>query len=649
MPGQDSSAAPLVTVVIPFLNAERFIQEAIESVLAQTYSNWELLFVDDGCTDSSTRIALGYVERFPRQMSYLQHPDRGNHGISASRNAGVRHAKGKYVAFLDADDLWLPHRLKSQIRILESEPQAAMVYGLSQYWYGWTGNPEDLQRDFVPDLGIPTETLYAPPTLLLSLYPLGQGTAPSMSNLLARREFVEKVGGFEEDFRGLYEDQAFLTKAYLHGSVFVSGECWDKYRIHPDSCLSVGTEAGQYQTVRLRFLNWFESYLKDQKIADEAIWSALRKAFETRSAPQEVIHYGGWLFRAAGDSEAHLLTPPERPGAVRVVIDKNASQAAYDIQLNLPRLKVQAGQSYRVVFQARADRGRSICYGVALAHEPWSGLGLYRKIELTPEWQSFEEEFVAAADEDNARIHFDLGNSGIPVELASVNLRLPGGAPAPGSVQFGTLRRLTPVSRMWGYDRGLPIDRYYIESFLARQSGDVRGRVLEIEDSTYTRRFGGSRVTRSDILHVTEGNPLATIVGDLTDAPQIPSNTFDCIILTQTLQLIYEIRAAIRTLHRILRPGGVILATFPGISQNNDRDWCDNWHWGFTPLSGRRLFEEAFAPENVRIETAGNVLSAASFLYGISAGELTREELDYTERGYEVTIAVRAAKSEEHP
>jgi SAM-dependent methyltransferase len=276
-------------------------------------------------------------------------------------------------------------------------------------------------------------------------------------------------------------------------------------------------------------------------------------------------------------------------------------------------------------------------------------LGLYRKIELTPEWQSFEEEFVAAADEDNARIHFDLGNSGIPVELASVNLRLPGGAPAPGSVQFGTLRRLTPVSRMWGYDRGLPIDRYYIESFLARQSGDVRGRVLEIEDSTYTRRFGGSRVTRSDILHVTEGNPLATIVGDLTDAPQIPSNTFDCIILTQTLQLIYEIRAAIRTLHRILRPGGVILATFPGISQNNDRDWCDNWHWGFTPLSGRRLFEEAFAPENVRIETAGNVLSAASFLYGISAGELTREELDYTERGYEVTIAVRAAKSEEHP
>src|ERR1035438_3740841 len=171
--------APLVTVVIPFLNTERFIKEAIESVLAQTYENWELLFVDDGSADSSARIEAGYVERFPHRMSYLQHPDHCNHGISASRNIGVRYGKGKYLAFLDADDLWLPHRLKSQVAILESEPQAAMVYGLSQYWYGWTGKAEDLQRDFVPDLGIATETLYAPPALLLNLYPLGQGTAPS--------------------------------------------------------------------------------------------------------------------------------------------------------------------------------------------------------------------------------------------------------------------------------------------------------------------------------------------------------------------------------------------------------------------------------------------------------------------------------------
>jgi glycosyltransferase involved in cell wall biosynthesis len=640
---------PLVTVVIPFLNAGRFIEEAIESVLGQSYSHWELLLVDDGSTDSSPSIAAGYVKQYPGHICYLQHQDHRNHGISASRNIGIRHAKGKYVGFLDADDLWLPHRLKSQVGILESQPNTAMVYGLSQYWYGWTGNAEDLNRDFIPDLGIKTDTLYAPPSLLLNLYPLGQATAPSMSNLLARRDFMVKIGGFEEEFRGLYEDQAFLVKAYLHGVIFVSGECWDKYRIHPESCLSVGTEAGQYQAVRLRFLNWFEAYLDSQEIADAAIRNALRKAFETRSAPQEVLYYGGWLFRVAGSSEARLVVPPDRPDAVRIAIDRNESQANFDIQLNQPRLKVQANHRYHVLFQARADRARGICFGVALAHEPWTGLGLYRKIELTPEWQTFEEEFFAVADEDNARIHFDLGDSDVSVEFASVSLRLPGGAPAPGGIQFGTLRRVTPVSRMWGYDRGLPIDRYYIENFLARQAGDIRGRVLEIEDNTYTRRFGGHRVTRSDILHVVEGNPLATIVGDLTDAPQIPSNIFDCIILTQTLQLIYEVRAAIRTLHRILRPGGVVLATFPGISQNNDRDWSNDWYWGFTPLSGRRLFEESFDSENVKIEATGNVLSAISFLYGISAGELTREELNYAERGYEVTITVRASKSEETP
>ena len=267
-------------------------------------------------------------------------------------------------------------------------------------------------------------------------------------------------------------------------------------------------------------------------------------------------------------------------------------------------------------------------------------------MELTPEWQSFEDEFVATVDDDNARIHFDLGASNAAVELASVRLVLPNGAPAPGGIQFGTLRRVTPVSRMWGYDRGLPIDRYYIENFLARQSGDIRGRVLEIEDSTYTHRFGGNRVTRSDILHVVEGNPLATIVGDLADAPQIPSNIFDCIILTQTLQLIYDFRAAIQTLHRVIRPGGVVLVTFPGISQNNDRDWCDNWYWSFTPLSARRMFEEAFLPEEIKIQSFGNVLSASSFLFGLSAGELTREELEHAERGYEVTITLRASKGE---
>ncbi len=211
-------------------------------------------------------------------------------------------------------------------------------------------------------------------------------------------------------------------------------------------------------------------------------------------------------------------------------------------------------------------------------------------------------------------------------------------------VRFGSLRRLTPISFEFGYDRGQPVDRYYIERFLARQARDIQGRVLEIGDNSYTQRFGGSRVTASDILDVTKSAPQATIVADLTRADHVPSNTFDCIILTQTLHLIYEVRSAIQTLYRILKPGGILLATFPGISPISRDEWRDSWYWAFTSRSARRLFEEAFPAEAVRVEAYGNVLAAISFLHGLPAEELRQKELHHNDAYYEVLIALRAVK-----
>jgi glycosyltransferase involved in cell wall biosynthesis/SAM-dependent methyltransferase len=199
--------------------------------------------------------------------------------------------------------------------------------------------------------------------------------------------------------------------------------------------------------------------------------------------------------------------------------------------------------------------------------------------------------------------------------------------PPVGWVRFGSLRRTTPISREFGYDRGKPIDRYYIEKFLARHATDVRGRVLEIGDDSYTQSFGGDRVTVSDVLHVTEGNPQATIVADLTRADHIPSDSFDCAIVTQTLHLIYDARSAIQTLRRILKPGGVLLTTFPGISQIADDQWSNTWYWAFTTQSAWRLFKEFFPAEGLEIEAHGNVLAAISFLHGLSVEELHREEL----------------------
>jgi glycosyltransferase involved in cell wall biosynthesis len=216
--------------------------------------------------------------------------------------------------------------------------------------------------------------------------------------------------------------------------------------------------------------------------------------------------------------------------------------------------------------------------------------------------------------------------------------------PPPGRVEMGDLRRLTPVSRSFGFDRGLPIDRYYIEGFLFRRAADIAGRVLEIADNDYTMRFGGARVVQSDILHVNHDNPRATFVGDLADAPQLPTDGFDCIILTQTLHLIYDTRAALRTLYRILKPGGVLLLTSPGITQVEHGVRGNAWLWAFTHESVRRLLEEVFPSSNVHVEDHGNVFAAVAFLHGLALQEVSTDALDHRDSVYQLIIAARAVK-----
>ncbi len=213
-------------------------------------------------------------------------------------------------------------------------------------------------------------------------------------------------------------------------------------------------------------------------------------------------------------------------------------------------------------------------------------------------------------------------------------------------INLGRLDRLHPLSTLFGYDRGQPIDRRYIENFLLQHKGDIHGRVLEVGDSSYTKKFGGSLVEQSDILHAVEGNPSSTIVADLARADNIPSNTFDCIILTQTLQFVYDLPAAVNHLHRILKPDGILLATVPGISQISRYD-MDRWgeFWRFTTQSAQRLFESKFPAKNIEVKAYGNVLVAIAFLHGLAAEELKAEHLEYQDPDYQVLITVRAIKS----
>lgn len=252
---------PTVSIIIIFFNAAKFLEDAIESVFTQTLREWELLLVDDGSTDASVAIAFRHVQLHPDRVRYLQHSGHINRGMSASRNLGLTYARGDFVAFLDADDVWLPEKLTEQLRDLEACPEAAMVYGPGQYWYSWTGDPADGARDFIQDLGVQVEGLFQPPSLIPVFLSRSECT-PGVCGVLARREKLLEVGAAEESFRGMYEDQALFTKLALHYPVLVSFKVWYKYRQHEGSCCSIAFRSNAHLDARRDFLTWARRYVR---------------------------------------------------------------------------------------------------------------------------------------------------------------------------------------------------------------------------------------------------------------------------------------------------------------------------------------------------------------------------------------------------
>ncbi|MDX6504082.1 MAG: hypothetical protein QOE29_1207 [Gaiellaceae bacterium] len=281
-------SAPRVSVVTIFFQAERFLEEAIQSVLAQTFPDWELILVDDGSTDGGSAIAQCYAEQDPR-IRVVTHPDRENRGMSASRNLGVAEGTGELVAFLDADDTWFPPKLEEQVALADAHPDVGMLYGRTEWWYGWTGEPADLARDYLHDPGVLLGTVIPAPTLLEAL--VADGLVPPYTcSMLVRREAFERLGGFEEAFRGLYEDQVFFAKVFLNEAVYVADRCWDRYRQHDGSACAVAyasfeTHPVDINPARGAFLEWLSSYLSRERPGDRTLWGAVNEALRPYRHP----------------------------------------------------------------------------------------------------------------------------------------------------------------------------------------------------------------------------------------------------------------------------------------------------------------------------------------------------------------------------
>lgn len=554
---------PKVSVITIFYNAEAYLQEAIDSVAAQRFVEWEHILVDDGSTDGSSQIAQAAVAKDPSRVRYTCHSGGDNRGMSASRNLGIAESRADLITFLDADDVWLPHRLDIQFRLLEDKPGVAMAMGASVVWRSWAGGPDSILTTHAANGQVHTA-----PSLLHGLI-RGRITTPSMNAAMIRRDALQEIGGLEDSFQGLFEDQVLFAKLWRRHDVIAHEDVLDKYRQHDDSACAQGFRQGIYHpygdpnAAHQRFLEWVESYLDD--VGDDD--PGLRRMLSRATVPYRYPRVGRWLRRL----RLALFTVVTRI---------------------LPHHVVQ-----RLRQALRMGRQRSSPARAVVAALPPTAVSRLRRIRA-----------------DGPRRLFR-------------------------GVSWGELRTSRPHSRLYGYDRGTPVDRWYIEAWLARNGDAIRGRCLEIGDDGYTRRFGGAAVDQVDILNDVTGHPQTTFVGSLTDPDLLPSDTFDCMVITQTLHLIDDVWAAVASLAASLRSGGTLLVTLPGITPlTEDGKW--KHYWTFTDHSARLLFEESF--DVVDIDVFGNLTAATAFLHGLAADELKQSEMTPVDRKFPVTIAVRA-------
>ena len=290
----------LVSVVLNFLNAERFIDEAIASVYAQSYPAWELLLIDDGSTDRSTAIATGYARSDPDRVRYLEFPGHENRGASAARNLGMREARGEFIAFLDSDDVWFPERLDRSVELLCLHPGADMAYSESEYWYSWAGEGA-ARADRVQPQGFDADQVVRAPELLIR-YLTHAAAVPCPTSITLRRTAALSCGGFVESFRGMHDDQAFLARFCLRHDVYVARECWDRYRQHESSLCAIAERQGQVANARQAYLAWLRGFLEAQGMCGTRVWDALLYA-------EGVERYSGGSVRARlGRARLRALT-----------------------------------------------------------------------------------------------------------------------------------------------------------------------------------------------------------------------------------------------------------------------------------------------------------------------------------------------------
>lgn len=524
----------MVTVIIPCYNHGTYLPEAIESVIDQSYKNFEIIVIDDGSIDNTKKVCNDYPI-----VKYIY---QKNAGLSAARNTGIKYSTGAYLVFLDADDWLLENALKTNLDVLLLNEDIAFVSGGYQVFYQDINHTEIVREEI-------NENHYS---RLLERNYIG------MHATVMYQRWVFDSFMFDTSLPYCEDYDLYLKIARKH-QVFHYTGLIAVYRMH-DSNMSAN-----YSNMMKYALLVLSNNEKDIETQTEK--DSKNRGIEFWKIYYSLKIYGHLLFQLSSKKSNLYKTE------IKILM------------INAPKLFIKFKTKQTLFFMSRIIRNVK---------------NALKK--------------VLPAD----------------ILLSKINL--------------GDLNRTSPFSTQFGYDRGGPVDRYYIENFLQENASSIKRRILEIGDNEYTLRFGGNKIEKSDILHIDDSNKQATFIGDLSNAPHLPSNTFDCIILTQTLHLIYDYKAAIETCYRVLKPGGTLLLTVPGISHIAQDQWSKYWLWSFTDASIQRIMQEHFSEDTITVKTYGNVLVASAFLYGMGLPELKKEQLDCHDPHYQVIITVKAIK-----
>lgn len=580
-----------VSVLVPALNAANTVNATIDSVVKQIRDDWELIVFDDSSTDDTATIVKDRCEVDSRIRLI-----RGSAGGAAkARNQVAQHAKADWLLFLDADDIIRQDHLALTLTAATTGVPPDLVYasGARLAPDGRIGSPE-----------VPPKSDH--------FQFLGRYNIFYTHACLIRRSIFESFGGFDPTLATCEDWDLWQRLARAGASMKGVDECLAFYRMRPNSLSHDATRV---------FANAREVILRghgpDIRVREPLPEYA--EGLEPDHSGDALIGIAMWcagLLIGGGQDAVPFLQSIQLMPVTEVNVDRAISM----MQGGVPSGALALQEDWPVLW----NRFRSRIMDAFIALEQCCAAKDFATRSLT----ELERRIGEIAKMSNS--------SSEPLLIAP---------PIVGRVKFGDFFRLQPISKDWGFDRGSPIDRLYIENFLERHRDDIKGRVLEIGDNRYTEQFGGKRVTTSDVLNVDSGAPNATIFGDLATAHHIASNLFDCIILVQTLQYVFDLPAAIGTLYRILKPGGVVLITAPGIAQIDYDRWGEARYWSMTPLGMRRLLAECFSSEMVEVETRGNVLTAISVLHGLAQEDLPSLGAQGDDPHYPVNIQARAVKS----